>query len=555
MKILFIHANGDAADTDSSAGRVGAKAAHLSRLARLGLRVPPAFVLGTDVCRETQRTGGRLHDSVRALVRDAIGRLEQISRRQFGGQRPLLVAVRSSPTVSMPGMLETVLNVGMTSDVVRGLLKTTGNPSFAWDTWRRFAEAFAEVVLECPAAPFARLRDQTLESAGVESLDEIDPLTMRDLAHATAHMVEGLSGSDLPSDPFAQLEATIEAVFRSWVSPRAIEYRRMSGVDDSIGTAVIVQAMVFGNSGPASGSGVGFTRNPSTGADEMYLDFLFNAQGEDVVSGREQVSEAVPLAAALPAVYKELLRAKTALEAEFHDMQDFEFTVQEGELYFLQSRPGKRTPWAALHIAIDLVRSGLIDCAEGVRRLAGYDLDKIQRQRVAPALGTQAVALAVPAGIGLASGAIAFDRARAQTLASTQPVILVRPDLTTDDVAGLAVAEGILTTRGGRTSHAAVVARHLGKVCLAGCLSLQIDEARRRCSFGNRVFNEGDVITLDGESGSVFSGVVPATIERPDAALEEVRRWRSNVEPGQPARPLTDGRSAFGSPSLDMTMH
>jgi pyruvate,orthophosphate dikinase len=303
----------------------------------------------------------------------------------------------------------------------------------------------------------------------------------------------------------------------------------VSGVDEATGTAVIVQAMVFGNGSARSGSGVGFTRNPSNGADELYLDFLFNAQGEDVVSGRHRVAARTPLAASLPEVHHQLLRAKTALEAEFGDMQDFEFTVQERELFFLQSRSGKRTPWAALQIAADLVRAHLITPAEGLRRLQPYDLDAIQRLQLARDSHREAVASAVPASIGVAVGAIAFDCSRAQAMAAERPVILVRSDLTTDDVSGLAAATGVLTARGGRTSHAAVVARHLGKVCLAGCGTLHVDEQRRRCSLGGRSFAEGDVITLDGESGLIYEGTVPTVVERPDAALRDVRQWAAGA--------------------------
>jgi pyruvate,orthophosphate dikinase len=525
MEIFFIGC--DSTNGKTSADRVGSKAANLARLARIGLRVPPAFVLGTDACRDVTDAGGHLPETMRIAVRDAMARLEHATHRQFGGRAPLLVSVRSSPPISMPGMLDTVLNVGLTPVATQGLLRTTGNPSLVWDTSRRFAQSFAETVSGCPSAPFVHLRDRTLAAAAAQSLDEIDPLTLRDLAHETMQLAHGVSGSPLPTDPYAQLEATIAAVFRSWTTPRAIDYRRISGVDDATGTAVIVQAMVFGNGSASSGSGVGFTRNPSTGADELYIDFLFDAQGDDVVSGRHRVTQIAPLAALLPEVNDALLEAKPALEDEFGDMQDFEFTVQNGELYFLQSRSGKRTAWAALQIAADLVRAQRITPVEALRRLEPYDLDSIQRLRLATASRADAIASAVPAGIGVAVGAIVFDCGRAQSMAATQPVILVRPDLTTDDVAGLAAARGILTTHGGRTSHAAVVARHLGKVCLAGCASLRIDETKRRCSFGARTCGEGDVITLDGESGLVYAGAVSAVAERPEASLEEVRRWRA----------------------------
>jgi pyruvate,orthophosphate dikinase len=523
----FFVVGGDRSDRELPVDRVGSKAANLARMARIGLRVPPAFVLGTSVCRQVLDAGGRLPADAKASLRDAVAHLERATRRQFGGRSPLLVSVRSSPPISMPGMLETVLNVGLTETAIRGLLRTTGNPVLVWDTCRRFAQAYAETVRGCPPAPFARTRDQVLAECGAQAVGEMDPLTLRDLARRTGQLAHTLSGTPLPDDPYAQLEAAIEAVFQSWSTPRAAQYRRLSRLDDASGTAVVVQAMVFGNGHAASGSGVGFTRNPATGADELYVDFLFNAQGEDVVSGREAVAETLTLAATLPEVDAELHRAKTALEAEFCDMQDFEFTVQDGRLYFLQCRAGKRTPWAALHIAVDLVRSGVISPAEGLERLQPYDLDSVLRVRLSPGADADVVGSAVPAGMGVAAGAIAFDRERAQALAATQPVILVRPDIATDDVAGLAASAGILTARGGRTSHAAVIARHLGKVCLVGCSSLQVDEARRRCSLGARKFAEGDVMTLDGESGLVYAGAVPAVTERPEAVLAEVGRWRA----------------------------
>ena len=543
MQIEFIGC-GDADSGGLSVDEAGSKAANLARLARIGLRVPPAFVLGTSICREVMKAGGLLSDDMRLAVRGGMARLEGATRRQFGGRRPLLVSVRSSPPSSMPGMLETILNVGLNDAATRGLLRTTGNPLLVWDTARRFAEAFAQTVAGCSSVPFARLRERVLTAAGTVSLDEVDPLTLRDLARETAHLAETLSGSPLPNDPQVQLEAAIEAVVRSWSSPRAVEYRRLCHVSDRAGTAVIVQAMVFGNGHAASGSGVGFTRNPSNGADDLYIDFLFNAQGEDVVSGRQQVAARATLAATLPEVDEELRRAKTALEREFGDMQDFEFTVQERELYFLQSRAGKRTPWAALQIASDLVRSRLITPSEALRRLERYDLRAIRRTRLLPGVNADVVASAVPAGLGVAVGAIALDCGRARSLAATRPVVVVRPDLTTDDVAGLAVSAGILTTHGGRTSHAAVVARELGKVCLVGCATLRVDETRRRCWLGGRSFVEGDVITLDGESGLVYAGAVPTVAERPDAALADVERWRATA--GVPA--ISAGLSG-GSPS------
>jgi pyruvate,orthophosphate dikinase len=504
----------------------GSKAANLVRLARIGLRVPPAFVLGTRTCDDAV-AAGILSEEVKSVVRDGIAHIERATSRRFGARHlPLLVSVRSSPPVSMPGMLDSVLNIGITEASAHGLLRSTGNPYLVWDTFRRFAEAFAEIVRGCPSAPFKAIRDRMLADAAAASIADVDPIALRDGAREAAALVEELSGAPLPMDPYEQLESAIAAVFRSWTMQRAVEYRRRHGVDDSTGTAVIVQAMVLGNDRGVSGSGVGFTRNPATGADELYIDFLRNGQGEDVVSGRQRVAADRPLSELLPATFDELARAKGLLERAFGDMQDFEFTVQNGELFFLQTRDGKRTPWAALHIATDLVRSGIITPAEALHQLAAYDIESIRRRRLIPDAHSTVVASAVAAGLGVAAGVIVLDAHRAAALASTKPVILVRENLTTDDFVGLAASEGLLTANGGRTSHAAVVARQLGKVCLVGCAALRIDQAARRCTIGSRTFAEGEAITLDGDSGRVYAGCMQAVSETPDAALAEVRRWR-----------------------------
>jgi pyruvate,orthophosphate dikinase len=375
------------------------------------------------------------------------------------------------------------------------------------------------------------MRDRMLADAAATSMADVDPIALRDGARQATALVETLSGASLPADPYDQLESAIAAVFRSWMTPRAIEYRRRHGVDDSTGTAVVVQAMVLGNDRGASGSGVGFTRNPSTGADELYVDFVSNGQGEDVVSGRHRLNADRPLSELLPATFHELGRAKELLERAFGDMQDFEFTVQNGELFFLQSRNGKRTPWAALQIATDLVRDGIITPVEAMRQLDTYDIDAIRRVRMVPDAHATVVASAVPAGLGVAAGVIVLDAHRAAAVASTKPVILVRENLTTDDFVGFTASEGLLTANGGRTSHAAVVARQLGKVCLVGCSALRIDEASRRCTFGSRTFAEGEAITLDGDSGLVYAGFVQAVSETPHAALAEIRQWSLAATP------------------------
>jgi pyruvate,orthophosphate dikinase len=529
MELFLI--GGDAPPELVPVTRAGSKAANLVRLARIGLRVPPAFVLGTEVCAATNAAGGRLASSVRSALRTGVSHLERATARLFGARhQPLLVSVRSSPPVSMPGMLDTVLNVGLTEATAHALLRSTGNPYLVWDSCRRFAQAFAEIVRGCPSGPFTVARERMLAQAGAASIEEVDPIALREGAREAAVLVHTLSGAPLPTDPYDQLEAAIGAVFRSWMALRAVEYRRRNDVSESTGTAVIVQAMVLGNDRGASGSGVGFTRNPSTGTDELYVDFLRNSQGEDVVSGRHRVAP-VPLAQLLPRTYDELCRAKVLLEAEFRDMQDFEFTLEHGELFFLQSRNGKRTPWAALQIAVDLVRDGIISPEEAVRQLEPYDIERIHRVRLVPDAQSTIVASATPAGLGVAAGIVVFDARRAEALGATKPVILVREDLSTDDFAGLAASSGVLTAHGGRTSHAAVVARQLGKVCLVGCAALRVDEAAQRCTLGSHTFAEGEAITLDGESGLVYAGFAHAVTETPDAALAELRQWCASPRP------------------------
>ena len=513
------------ADEALSADLVGGKAANLVRLQRLGLDVPPALALPTSWCRAYMAQGA-LPDDFAGRLAVALRHLEQATACRLGGKPPLLVSVRSSPPRSMPGMLRTVLNLGLTEDGVHALIQRTGNPWLAWDVYRRFVRSFAETANGTAATALDGMTADHLAGAGAESPQDLDPLSLRDLARALAGLMPEITGHEMPPDPLQQIVAAIESVLQSWTSPWAREYRRINGLDETTGTGVLIQAMVFGNSGPHSGSGVGFTRNPSTGDRELFVDFLFNAQGEDVVAGRLPVAERQRLPQALPKVWTQLQSSTAVLEREFRDMQDFEFTVDGGRLYFLQTRPGKRTPWAALRIATDLVRERLLDPATALRRLAPYDLDAIGRVYVQPRSADIPLGHATPASIGVATGAIVFDADRARTIGGERPVILVRSELTTDDVAGLAAAQGVLTTCGGRTSHAAVVARQLGKVCLVGCADLHVDAGARECSLGGRRLRDGAIVTLDGETGFVYDGRVPVVTERPEQELAMVAAWR-----------------------------
>jgi pyruvate,orthophosphate dikinase len=506
----------------------GSKAANLSRLERLGLRVPPAVVLSTTFCRDYLERGTvetDFHQQLQGHVRQ----LEEATGLRLGGRRPLIVSVRSSPPVSMPGMLETVLNVGLTEAAVRAMIRSTGNYRLAWDGYRRLMLDFATTVFAVPHDALDRLSAQYVAEAQVQGVQDLDPLELRALARATADLLESSTGQTVPLDPLTQVAQAVEAVWRSWTSFRAREYRRLNGLDSTTGTGVLIQTMVFGNAGGASGSGVGFTRDPTDGRDQIYVDFLCNAQGQDIVSGRQTHSDAARLPAVLPGVHAELEQAKRRLESEFGDMQDFEFTVQDGQLYFLQTRTGKRTPWAALQIAVDLVSAGLIDSQTALRRLSAVDLEAVKRTRLDPRSGEVPIATGVAAGLGVAAGAIAFDSATAQRMASQQPVILVRSEMSPNDIAGLEVAAGVLTALGGRTSHAAVVARQMGKVCVVGCRALRLDGLLRQCSIGDQTFREGELITIDGETGHIYRGRVAVVIETPREALAAVARWRQHA--------------------------
>jgi len=520
-----------AASSAARAATMGSKASGLLRLAQLGLPVPPAFVLGTPICREYFARGSQLPDGTRELIAQGLSRLEEATGRSFGSaRRPLLVSVRSGAPVSMPGMLRTILNVGLSEHNLHGLLRCSGNPRRVRDCYRRLVRDFTEVVHGADADQFDALVVRHCAQQGLASSSELDSVTLSQIVEESLELALALTGAPFPQDPMEQLLSAIEAVFRSWNDAKARHYRRSNGIDDAMGTAVTVQAMVFGNDGDTSGAGVGFTRDPATGENHLYLDFLFNAQGEDVVSGRHAGHENARLSQRLPLVAAELARMRTVLEAEFHDMQDFEFTVESGRLYLLQTRTAKRTPWSALRIAVDMVSEQLITQAEALTRLDGVALDGLERLRLAGNVRARPLATATPAGIGVASGAIVFDAARAAELAARgESVILVRPDISTADVEGIAAAQGVLTAAGSRTSHAAVVARQLGKVCLVNCQALRALPQESSCTLGDTRLHEGDALTLDADTGRVYAGRLAVVRERPQAELAQVVAWRSSA--------------------------
>jgi pyruvate,orthophosphate dikinase len=505
------------------AAAVGAKAFNLARMAHAGLPVPPAFVLPTRWCQALRRGRADTAAVAAALDRGLLW-LEEATGLRFGSpRRPLLVSVRSGGAVSMPGMLETVLDVGLTAAGVEGVERLTGNPRLAWDSYRRFVHGYASVVRGLPAAAFDELLAAALSESDAESERDLDHRALRRLTEAMLERYRVLTGEAFPADPRAQLLAAALAVFRSWEAPKAATYRRLQHLSDAAGTAVTVQAMVYGNAGGASGAGVAFTRNPATGERGLYLDFVFNGQGEDVVAGRRATDDGSRLHSLLPGLAARLEAVGATLEGLFADAQDFEFTVQNGALWLLQTRRARRTPWAAVRIAVDLVAEGLLTPAAGRRLLAGIDLASVVRTRFANP--PEAIAEALVASVGVASGRIALDSAAAARLAAAGPVILVRQETLTDDIAGMAQAAGILTATGGRTSHAAVVARQLGRVCLVGCTSLEIDLARRRCRIGGQEFAEGDALSLDGNQGSIYAGSLAVVAERPERELAIIAGW------------------------------
>lgn len=511
-----------------SAEVIGGKAANLAHMAALGLPVPPAFVLPISLCAAVVAgEPGARHD-LAAGLREGMAFLESATGRSFGDRRdPLLVSVRSGAARSMPGMLDTVLDVGCSLGAVDGLIRGSGNPRFAWDCRRRFLESYADVVLGFDAAPFAAQLAALIASEAAGAEHALDSEALERLAASYLKIIDDEDGG-IPEDPFGQLEAAANAVYRSWVSSRAQTYRKLQNLEDLQGTAVTVQAMVYGNRDLKSGAGVAFSRDPSSGAVEPIIDVLFGAQGEDVVSGSRSPDTETAIVQKLPAVARQLRDTLTLLERDFADVQDVEFTIETGRLWILQTRAAKRTPWAALRFAIDLVREGAIAPAQGLQRLQGVDLGRLAHQRLA-SVGEPA-ACGTPASGGIAVGRAAFDSDSATRLAATgEPVILLRPDTSTADVAGFSVAAGIVTAIGGRTAHAALVARQMGKPCVVGCTTLSVDAAGHGAQIGDHAIKPGDWLSVDGQAGSIYLGRSEVVVEQADAELAEVESWRTKV--------------------------
>ncbi len=513
QKYVYFFGGGQAEGKGDMKDTLGGKGAGLAEMTNAGLPVPPGFTISTDVCKIFYDNNGKLSPEIQAQIDEALGRLEGVSEQKLGStDRPLLVSVRSGAKFSMPGMMDTILNLGLSDTTVKALSSRTGNDRFAWDSYRRFIQMYGNVVLQIEKQAFDEIFDNVKEKAHARLDTDIPVASLQEIVKRYKALVKEKTKAEFPDDPRQQLQGAIYAVFGSWNNPRANHYRRMNKISESLGTAVNVQAMVFGNMGDTSGTGVGFTRNPSTGEKEFYGEFLMNAQGEDVVAGIRTPLPIGELNRVMPDCYKQLREITDRLERHYRDMQDFEFTIQETRLYMLQTRNGKRTGKAAVKIAADMVREKLISSDEAIMRVEPSQLDQLLHPILDPKAQAKELAKGLPASPGAVSGMIVFSANDAVEKAKKNRVVLVRKETVPDDIHGMEVAVGILTSRGGMTSHAAVVARGMGICCVVGAESITIDEKNKVLRVGDKTLREGDWITLEGSTGRVFEGQVP-TIE------------------------------------------
>ncbi|MDR3280482.1 MAG: pyruvate, phosphate dikinase [Synergistaceae bacterium] len=506
-KYVYDFNEGDA----SMKSLLGGKGANLAQMSKIGLPVPPGFIITTDACKAYWTQGENLLDEIWPSVRSSVSRVEAATGKKFGSlDNPLLVSVRSGAPVSMPGMMDTILNLGLNDDTAEALAKTSGDTRFAYDSYRRFIQMFSDVVLGVSADFFEEKLRDVKHTLGVEFDHQIPANSLKNLI-ADYKAIVGNAGKKFPTDPDAQLRLAIDAVFRSWNTPRANTYRKINNISADLGTAVNIVSMVFGNLGDDCGTGVCFTRNASTGESKLYGEYLVNAQGEDVVAGIRTPSPIAELEKVMPVVYKEFCRIADLLEKHYKDMQDIEFTVERGKLYILQTRNGKRTAAAAVKVAMDMFREGLIDAKTAIERVEPEQVEQLLHPQIDPKAKYDVLAKGLPASPGAAVGEVVFDADEAAEKGKTLPVILVRPETTPDDIHGLFAAQGVLTSHGGMTSHAAVVARGMGKPCVSGCETVKIDLKAQRFAVGDVVVNKGDFISLDGSRGFVILGKLPLT--------------------------------------------
>ena len=492
---------------------LGGKGANLAEMTKAGMPVPQGFTVSTEACTQYYKDGRQINDEIQAQIYEYLGKMEEICGKKFADpENPLLVSVRSGARASMPGMMDTILNLGLNDEVVEGLAKFTNNPRFAYDSYRRFIQMFSDVVMELSKKRFEEIIDQKKAEKGVKLDVELDVDDMKDLVNRFKAFYKEEKGEDFPTDPKVQLMEAVKAVFRSWDNPRANVYRRMNEIPYDWGTAVNVQAMVFGNSGSKSGTGVAFTRNPATGEKALFGEYLINAQGEDVVAGVRTPSPISQLKEDMPEVYEQFAAIADRLEKHYKDMQDMEFTIENGKLYMLQTRNGKRTAAAALKIAVDLVDEGMIDEEEAVLRVEPKQLDALLH----PQFDAEAVKKAKVIGKGLAAspgaacGKVVFSAEDAKEWHERgEKVVLVRLETSPEDIEGMVVAEGILTVRGGMTSHAAVVARGMGTCCVSGCGDIVVDYEKKQFTLAGLTIKEGDYISIDGSTGNIYAEAIP----------------------------------------------
>ncbi len=510
---------------------LGGKGANLAEMTNIGLPVPPGFTITTEACNEYYAKGQKFPDSLEGELRTELARLEARSGKKFGDhENPLLVSVRSGAVFSMPGMMDTILNLGLNDRTVEGLAAATGNERFALDCYRRFIQMFGDVVLEVEHYKFENVLESEKEKLGVQFDHQLDAAALREIVRQFKAIAGSSTGREFPQDPFEQLKMAVMAVFNSWNNHRAIVYRKINGIPGHLGTAVNVQTMVFGNMGNDCGTGVAFTRNPSTGIRELYGEYLINAQGEDVVAGIRTPYPISTLRQEMPSIFQQFTGICEILERHYRDMQDIEFTVEGGKLYMLQTRNGKRTAQAAIKIAVDMVAEGLISKEEAVLRVEPNQLDQLLHRRIDPAAKLEVIAKGLPASPGAASGRVVFDADEAEKLGQEgQKVILVRTETTPDDIHGIVAAQGILTSRGGMTSHAAVVARGMGKPCVCGCESLKIDYSGGCFTVNDLRFQAGDIISIDGSTGNVLTGEVPMLDPELSNEFRQILEWADDL--------------------------
>ncbi len=546
-KMVYYFGGGKAEGSAEMKMLLGGKGANLAEMTNLGLPVPPGITITTEVCKEYFKEGQKFPEGMWEQVLEGLQKIEKEMGKKFGDRKnPLLVSVRSGAPVSMPGMMDTILNLGLNDETVQGLAESTGNERFAWDSYRRFIQMFGNVVMGIPHEKFEEILEEKKREVGAKQDVDLTAEDLKDVVKRYKELVKKETGREFPQDPYEQLKMAIKAVFDSWNNPRAIKYREINKIPEDYGTAVNIVAMVFGNMGDTSGTGVAFTRNPSTGENVFYGEYLKNAQGEDVVAGirtpqpltkaQKTSEEQVSLEEEFPEVYKQLLEVRDILEKHYRDMQDIEFTIENGRLWMLQTRAGKRTARAAVKIAVDMVKEGLITKEEAILRVDPALINQLlhpmldEEERKKAIAEGRLIAKGLPAAPGAVSGKVVFNADEAVEMAEKgEKVILVRHETSPEDIHGMHAAEGILTARGGMTSHAAVVARGMGKTCIVGAESIHVDYDKEEFRVGDVVVKKGDVITLDGSTGEIFHGELKTIPAQISGEFEELMRWADEI--------------------------